>query len=242
MWVIIRWLRNNAYPLTALFLFLFSFNLVLRYQVYQHSLYFNQSVSFFRTVDKWRSSLTQYFDLKEENEYLKEENLILRKQLAQNYINHNPSFDSTFTDTTSSITPSFHGLSSTLGYVGMYSSPFRHATRKQASFGVRLACFSHAASVQSEPGSNSSIEFVAPASQAKRVSVKWSLPGRPANTRRPGLDEPETVRRQQVGFPVAVFGTPIPVVHRPKARESHEWEVSEFPILGITRMFLGQLL
>jgi len=99
MWVIIRWLRNNAYPLTTLFLFLFSFNLVLRYQVYQHSLYFNQSVSFFRTVDGWRSSLTQYFDLREENNYLKEENLILRKQLARNYFNHSPSFDSTFVDT-----------------------------------------------------------------------------------------------------------------------------------------------
>jgi len=28
----------------------------------------------------------------------------------------------------------------------------------------------------------------------------------------------------------------------PEGVSSHEWEVSEFPILGITRMFLGQLL
>jgi hypothetical protein len=114
----------------------------------------------------------------------------------------------------------------------MYSSPFRHATRKQASFGVRLACFSHAASVQSEPGSNSSIEFVAPDSQARRVSVKWSLPGRPANTRRPGLDEPETVRRQQVGFPVAEFGTPIPVIRRPKASSHTNGKSRNFRFLA----------
>ncbi len=59
--------------------------------------------------------------------------------------------------TTSSITPSFPGLSSTWGYVGTYSSPLRRSTHPRRGFRARLACFSHAASVQSEPGSNSSI-------------------------------------------------------------------------------------
>ena len=35
----------------------------------------------------------------------------------------------------------------------MCFSPFRHSTT------VRLACFSHAASVRSEPGSNSSLDY-----------------------------------------------------------------------------------
>lgn len=96
MWVIIRWIRRNAYPLTALLLFIFSFNLVLRYQLYQHSFYFNQSVAFFRNIDVWRNNFTQYLNLKEENDYLKEENLILRKQLSLNYFNNSSHFDSSF--------------------------------------------------------------------------------------------------------------------------------------------------
>lgn len=99
MWVIIRWIRNNAYPLTAILLFLISFNLVLRYQLYQHSFYFNQSVSFFRAVDQTRTDFTEYLSLKEENVYLKEENTHLRQQLQQNYLPHFQTFDSTFIDT-----------------------------------------------------------------------------------------------------------------------------------------------
>lgn len=99
MWVIIRWIRNNAYPLTAIFLFAFSFNLVLRYQLYQHSFYFNQSVSFFRTIDQSRTNLTEYLSLRQENIYLKEENAQLRQRLKDNYLPSFTEFDSTFTDT-----------------------------------------------------------------------------------------------------------------------------------------------
>lgn len=56
-----------------------------------------------------------------------------------------------------SITASFPTLSSTLGYVRSHYSPFRHCPPPKRVL-VRLACFSHAASVQSEPGSNSSID------------------------------------------------------------------------------------
>lgn len=202
MWVIIRWLRNNAYPLTALFLFLFSFNLVLRYQVYQHSLYFNQSVSFFRTVDGWRSSLTQYFDLKEENEYLKEENLILRKQLAQNYINHYPSFDSTFTDTTSSITPR-------LAYRYYHASVIRNEFRKRDNYfyinqgvldsieigmavlsplgvaGIVTHVSDHYARVMSVLNSNFEITSWIPAIGLRQGAVKWDF----KNTRSGIVDE-----------------------------------------------------
>ena len=102
MWVIIRWIRNNAYPLTAIFLFAFSFNLVLRYQLYQHSFYFNQSVSFFRTIDQSRTNLTEYLSLRQENTYLKEENAQLRQRLKENYLPRFNRFDSTFTDTSNS--------------------------------------------------------------------------------------------------------------------------------------------
>ena len=104
MWVIIRWIRNNAYPLTAIFLFAFSFNLVLRYQLYQHSFYFNQSVSFFRSIDQSRTNLTEYLSLRQENLYLKEENSQLRQRLKDNYLPSFSQFDSTFTDTSNTST------------------------------------------------------------------------------------------------------------------------------------------
>lgn len=104
MWVIIRWIRTNAYPLTAFLLFALSFNLVLRYQLYQHSFYFNQSVSFFRAIDKSRTDLTEYLSLKQENLYLKEENNQLRQMLQYNYLPKFTSIDTAFTDTTEKIT------------------------------------------------------------------------------------------------------------------------------------------
>ena len=57
------------------------------------------------------------------------------------------------------ISLSFERLSPATGYVPMYYSPVRHSppgvTPRAA---VRLACVKHAASVQSEPGSNSSVQ------------------------------------------------------------------------------------
>jgi len=99
MWVIIRWIRNNAYPLTALFLFAICFSLVLRFQLYQHSFYFNHSVAFFRSIDKSKTDITKYLSLKQENIYLKEENNQLRQLLQSNYFPRFSSFDTTFIDT-----------------------------------------------------------------------------------------------------------------------------------------------
>ena len=127
MWVIIRWIRNNAYPLTAIFLFAFSFNLVLRYQLYQHSFYFNQSVSFFRSIDQSRTNLTEYLSLRQENLYLKEENSQLRQRLKDNYLPSFSQFDSTFTDT-----------SNTSAYKQIYSyfpaEVIRNSTNKRDNF------------------------------------------------------------------------------------------------------------
>jgi rod shape-determining protein MreC len=99
MWVIIRWIRTNAYPLLALLLFSFSFNLVLRYQLYQHSYYFNNSVAFFRGVDQTRTNFTIYLGLRKENEYLKNENAQLRQQLNQKHPDRYQSHDTVFRDT-----------------------------------------------------------------------------------------------------------------------------------------------
>src|SRR5260364_141264 len=55
------------------------------------------------------------------------------------------------------INPAFAGLSPSTGYVPMFYSPVRHSPPSVSTCAaVRLACVRHAASVQSEPGSNSS--------------------------------------------------------------------------------------
>ena len=57
------------------------------------------------------------------------------------------------------ISQPFGWLSPTNGHVPMYYSPVRHSPPGASSrAAVRLACVRHAASVQSEPGSNSSLE------------------------------------------------------------------------------------
>ena len=59
------------------------------------------------------------------------------------------------------ISQSFDWLSPTRGHVPMHYSPVRHSPPGRVApprAAVRLACVRHAASVQSEPGSNSSIK------------------------------------------------------------------------------------
>ena len=58
------------------------------------------------------------------------------------------------------ISPDFSGLSPATGHVPMHYSPVRHSTQELPPFRVRLACVKHAASVQSEPGSNSSVQSI----------------------------------------------------------------------------------
>ena len=84
MFVVIQWIKKNLYLLFAFILFGFAFNQILRFQIYQHSFYFNSSTSFFRTIDLWKSNFVNYFHLSEENESLKLENLQLRNQLIKN--------------------------------------------------------------------------------------------------------------------------------------------------------------
>jgi hypothetical protein len=56
------------------------------------------------------------------------------------------------------ISTAFAALSPTIRYVPIYYSPVRHSPPGASTrAAVRLACVRHAASVQSEPGSNSSV-------------------------------------------------------------------------------------
>src|SRR5262249_5977917 len=57
------------------------------------------------------------------------------------------------------ISPAFAGLSPTSGQVPTCYSPVRHSC---IATGVRLACVRHAASVRSEPGSNSQVRLANP--------------------------------------------------------------------------------
>ena len=57
------------------------------------------------------------------------------------------------------ISVTFATLSPTSGHVPMHYSPVRHSPSGASTHAaVRLACVRHAASVQSEPGSNSSVQ------------------------------------------------------------------------------------
>lgn len=94
MFIVLQWLKRNSYPLLALILFGFSVNQIMRFQIYQHSYYYNSSTSFFRTIDQWRYNVASYLNLKNENEGLRQENLRLRSQLGLN-----KSINSTFKDT-----------------------------------------------------------------------------------------------------------------------------------------------
>ena len=59
------------------------------------------------------------------------------------------------------ISATFAALSPTSGHVPIYYSPVRHSPSGASTYAaVRLACVKHAASVQSEPGSNSSVQFL----------------------------------------------------------------------------------
>lgn len=101
MFIILQWLKRNSYPLLALLLFAFSVNQILKFQIYQHSYYYNSSVSFFRTIDTWRSNMASYLNLKGENENLKNENLRLRSQLALNRTLNQSFKDTTYFDSIS---------------------------------------------------------------------------------------------------------------------------------------------
>lgn len=107
MFVVIQWIKKNLYPLFAILLFGFAFNQILRFQIYQHSFYFNSSISFLRTIDLWKSNFTSYFHLTEENESLKLENLKLRNQLFVNKSTNQIFKDTQYFDSISKSLPNY---------------------------------------------------------------------------------------------------------------------------------------
>ncbi len=105
MWILIRWIKHNSYPLFALILFGFSINQVLRYHIYQHSFYFKSSTAFFRTIDQWKSNVTEFVNLKQENIDLRNENIALRNQLKINSYQFNKYRDTQYFDSLNSKYP-----------------------------------------------------------------------------------------------------------------------------------------
>jgi rod shape-determining protein MreC len=101
MFIVLQWLKRNSYPLLAFFLFGFAVNQIMRFQIYQHSYYYNSSISFFRTIDQWRNNVSSYLNLKNENEGLRQENLLLRGQLSINKAAVNTFKDTTYFDSIS---------------------------------------------------------------------------------------------------------------------------------------------
>ena len=84
MVVIFRWIRNRAYPLLFVILLISSLLQIVQYNLYQRSVFFNQTLGFYGEVDKQRSDVASYFHLKTHNEILLKENQLLRQQLNWN--------------------------------------------------------------------------------------------------------------------------------------------------------------
>jgi hypothetical protein len=144
---------------------------------------------------------------------------------------------------TSGITQSFPWLSPALRHVGTYYSPFRRSTRGLLHFRARLACFSHAASVQSEPGSNSSIDCrltaTSPEGQVADLCQRSWSPGNhspPGRRRMVGLIGPTPDAGRRLNLPV-LSRTPR---HAVLADDHDSILVGLTDLTGITRMFDGR--
>ncbi|MSP57265.1 MAG: rod shape-determining protein MreC [Flavobacteriaceae bacterium] len=98
MLVIFRWIRNQAYPLLFALLFLSAWSQILRFHLYQQSIYFNQSLGFYRQIDSWKSDITQYFGLQEKNQELIYENQLLKDQLNWNLTDYSPKRNDSYLD------------------------------------------------------------------------------------------------------------------------------------------------
>lgn len=99
MLVIFRWIRNQAHPLLFVLLLLSATTQILRYHLYQHSVYFSNALGVHRQVDQWKSDITVYFKLKDVNQQLIAENTLLKQQLNWNLTYNSPKRDSTYKDT-----------------------------------------------------------------------------------------------------------------------------------------------
>ncbi len=99
MIVIFRWIRNQAYPLLFILLFLSSFIQVIQFNIYQNSVFFNQTLGFHRKIDASKAYITQYFNLSNENEKLIAENNLLKQQIQWNLQSPTIKRDTQFLDT-----------------------------------------------------------------------------------------------------------------------------------------------
>ncbi len=129
MWILLRWIKLNSYPLFALFLFGFSVNQVLRYHIYQHSFYFKSSTAFFRGIDRFKSNVTEFVNLKQENIALQNENIALRSQLKINEYSYNQFRDTQFIDSINSKYPKF-----TTAYSYVTAKVIRNSTNAADNF------------------------------------------------------------------------------------------------------------
>ncbi len=99
MIVIFRWIRNRAYPLLFVVILFSALLQIVQYNLYQRSVFFNQTLGFYRKIDKEKSDITAYFDLKQHNEALLIENQLLRSQLSWNLQSSGIFSDTQYTDT-----------------------------------------------------------------------------------------------------------------------------------------------
>lgn len=98
MLVIFRWIRNQAHPLLFVLLLVSAITQIFRYHFYQHSIYFSQALGAHRKLDKWKSDVKSYFNLKVVNEQLIAENTLLKQQLNWNLTYSSPKRDTTYHD------------------------------------------------------------------------------------------------------------------------------------------------
>lgn len=98
MLVIFRWIRNQAHPLLFVLLLLSAVMQIFRYHFYQHSIYFGQALGAHRQLDQWKSDVKAYFNLRQVNQQLINENTLLKQQLNWNLTFNSPKRDSSYQD------------------------------------------------------------------------------------------------------------------------------------------------
>jgi len=71
---------------------------IFRYHFYQHSIYFGQALGAHRQLDQWKSDVKAYFNLRQVNQQLINENTLLKQQLNWNLTFNSPKRDSSYQD------------------------------------------------------------------------------------------------------------------------------------------------
>lgn len=125
MIVIFRWIRNRAYPLLFVVLLLSSLLQIVQYNLYQRSVFFNQTLGFYREIDKKQASIIEYFNLKQQNEALLMENQLLRQQLTWNLQSLGVFKDTQYVDT---------NTRSNIRYSQIAANVIRNTTNRRNNF------------------------------------------------------------------------------------------------------------